>query len=72
MEHTAQCRAYDDLRRAPGDWNAAHYTAWEAGRTHACSFVVEHTDTIVEIVATVFRGKKTQVNKSLINDFAKH
>ena len=33
IEQHAQARAYDALRTAPGDWNAAHYEAWAAGRT---------------------------------------
>jgi len=33
MEHTAQCRAYDDLRRGEGEWNEAHFKAWKHGKT---------------------------------------
>ena len=33
MEETAQCRAYDNLRREPGDHDAALYEAWATGRT---------------------------------------
>ena len=33
MEHTAQCRAYDNVRRAPGDWNPKYFEAWVSGRT---------------------------------------
>ena len=33
MEYMAQCLAYNDVRRSPGDWREDYFQAWKSGKT---------------------------------------